>query len=66
MILLICLFFFFPVQYGHGFLYFIDLEESAFVVTDFVFVFYFIGFHSDILFPFLYSLWVSFALVFVF
>ena len=39
MILLICLFFFFPVQYGHRFLYFIDLKESAFVVTDFLFLF---------------------------
>lgn len=49
MILLICLFFFFPVQYGQGFLYFIDLlKESAFVVTDFsLFLFYFIGSHSD-------------------
>lgn len=46
MILLICLSFlfsFFLVQYGQGFLYFTGLlKESAFVVTDFVFVF-----HSD-------------------
>lgn len=48
--LLICLSFcfFFLVQYGQGFLYFTGLlKESAFVVTDFVFVCYFIGFHSN-------------------